>query len=154
MVIPFAFFNLCITVSDISSYKSSDTKSNASTNDIVSSRGPYDYLLQCYDDEIDESVPEFKSNKRTVCKSKASKTRPSNSKQVPSLQPGFTLPLSTIGSVVDNERKRKRNVRSDKSKELPNPPPKFPLRVPSFGSSVGYEGKGKKLLEVTSDKTI
>ncbi|GJR47258.1 hypothetical protein Tco_1315361 [Tanacetum coccineum] len=112
---------------------SSDTKSNASSNDIVSSRGPYDYLLQWYDDVFDESVPEFKFNERTVCKSKASKKRPSNSKHVPTIQPGFALPLSTVRSVADNERKGKRNVRSEKSKEFPNPPPGFPLRVPIVG---------------------
>ncbi|GKB01833.1 hypothetical protein Tco_0829877 [Tanacetum coccineum] len=112
-----------ITNFDTSSYTSSVTKSDTSSNDIVSSRGPYAYLLQWYDDGFDESVPEFKFNKRTVCKSKASKKRHSNSKQVPTLQPGFALPLSTVGSVADNERKGKRNVRSDKSKEFPNPPP-------------------------------
>ncbi|GJX12703.1 hypothetical protein Tco_0204461 [Tanacetum coccineum] len=106
-----------ITDSDISSYTSSDTKSDASSNDIVSSRGPYAYLLQWYDDGFDESVPEFKFNKRTVCKSKASNKRHYSSKQVPTLQPRFVLPLSTVGSVADNERKGKRNVRSDKSKE-------------------------------------
>ncbi|GJV36659.1 hypothetical protein Tco_1409136 [Tanacetum coccineum] len=130
-----------ITDSDTSSYISSDTKSDASSNDIVSSRGPYAYLLQLYVDGFDESVPEFKFNKRTFCKSKASKKRPSNSKQVPTLQPGFALPLSTVGSVADNERKWKRNIRSDKSKEFSNPPPGFPLRVPIVGSSVDYEGK-------------
>nr|GEY14980.1 hypothetical protein [Tanacetum cinerariifolium] len=107
---------------------SSDTKSKVSFNDIVSSRGPYAYLLQWYDDRFDESVPEFKFNKRIVSKSKASKKRPSNSKQVPTLQLGFALLLSTVGSVADNKRKEKRNVRSDKSKEFPNPPPGFPLR--------------------------
>ncbi|GJV41590.1 hypothetical protein Tco_1420030 [Tanacetum coccineum] len=137
-----------ITDSDTSSYTSSDTKSDASSNDIVSSRGPYAYLLQWYDDGFDESVPEFKFNKRTVCKSKASNKRHSNSKQVPTLQPGFALPLSTVGSVADNERKGKRNVRSDKSKEFPNPPPGFPLRVPIVGSSVDYEGKGKKIVGI------
>ncbi|GJS86191.1 hypothetical protein Tco_0752732 [Tanacetum coccineum] len=140
-----------ITDSDTSSYTSSDTKSDASSNDIVSSRGPYAYLLQWYDDGFDESVPEFKFNKRTVCKSKASKKRHSNSKQVPTLQPGFALPLSTIGSVADNERKGKRNVRSDKSKEFPNPPPEFPFRVPIVGSSVDYEGKGKKIVGIEND---
>ncbi|GKA60463.1 hypothetical protein Tco_0759870 [Tanacetum coccineum] len=95
-----------ITDSDTSSYTSSDTKSDTSSNDIVSSRGPYAYLLQWYD----ESVPEFKFNKRTVRKSKASKKRHSNSKQVPTLQPGFALHLSTVGSVSDNESKGKRNV--------------------------------------------
>nr|GEV00207.1 hypothetical protein [Tanacetum cinerariifolium] len=108
---------------------SSDTKSKVSFNDIVSSRGPYAYLLQWYDDRFDESVPEFKFNKRIVSKSKASKKRPSNSKQVPTLQLGFALLLSTVGSVADNKRKEKRNVRSDKSKEFPNPPPGFPLRI-------------------------
>ncbi|GKD69535.1 hypothetical protein Tco_1323625 [Tanacetum coccineum] len=97
-----------ITDSDTSSYTSFDTKSDASSNNIVSSRGPYAYLLQCYDDGFDESVLEFKFNKRTVCKSKASKKRPSNSKQVPTLQPGFALPLSTVESVADNERKGKK----------------------------------------------
>ncbi|GJZ81165.1 hypothetical protein Tco_0646159 [Tanacetum coccineum] len=143
-----------ITDSDTSSYTSSDTKLDAISNDIVSSRGPYAYLLQWYDDGFDESVPEFKFNKRTVCKSKASKKRPSNSKQVPTLQPGFALPLLTVGSVADNEMKGKRYVRSDKSKEFPNPPPGFPLTVPIVGSSGDYEGKGKKLLELTSDQTI
>ncbi|GKE43195.1 hypothetical protein Tco_1470479 [Tanacetum coccineum] len=133
-----------ITDSDTSSYTSSNTKSDASSNDIVFSRGPYAYLLQWYDDGFDENVPEFKFNKRTVCKSKASKK----------IQPGFTLHLSTVGSVTDNESKGKRNVRSDKSKEFPNPSPGFPLRVPIVGSSVDYEGKGKKLLELTSDQTI
>ncbi|GJZ93305.1 hypothetical protein Tco_0665370 [Tanacetum coccineum] len=135
-----------ITDSDTSSYTGSDTKSDASSNDIVSSRGLYAYLLQWYDDGFDESVPEFKFIKRTVCKSKASNKRHSNSKQVPTLRPGFALPLSTVGSVADNERKRKRNVRSDKSKEFPNPPPGFPLRVPIVGSSVDYEAKGKKIV--------
>nr|GEY63373.1 hypothetical protein [Tanacetum cinerariifolium] len=121
-----------------------DTKSDASSIDIVSSRGPYAYLLQWYDDGFDESVPEFKFNKRTVCKSKSSKKRPSNSKQVPTLQHGFALPLSTVESVADNERRGKRNIHSDKSKDFPNPPPGFPLRVPIVGSSVNYEGKGKK----------
>nr|GEX62561.1 hypothetical protein [Tanacetum cinerariifolium] len=69
---------------------------------------------------------------------------------VPTLQPGFALPLSTVGSVVDNERKGKRNVRSDKSKEFSNAPLGFPLRVPSVGSSMEYEGKGKKV--IGSDK--
>ncbi|GJZ99497.1 hypothetical protein Tco_0672048 [Tanacetum coccineum] len=137
-----------ITDSDTSSYTSSDIKSNASSNDIVSSRGPYAYLLQWYDDGFDESVPEFKFNKRTVCKSKASNKRPSNSKQVPTLQPGFALPLSAVGSVAENERKWKRNVRSDKSKEFPNPPPGFPLRVTIIGSSVDYEGKEKKIVGI------
>ncbi|GJS38743.1 hypothetical protein Tco_0563786 [Tanacetum coccineum] len=103
-------------------------------------------LTPRYDDGFDESVPEFKFNKITVCKSKASKKRPSNSKQVPTLQPGFALPLSTVGSVADNEGKGKRNVLSDKSKEFPNPPPRFSLRVPSVGSSMDYEGKGKKIV--------
>ncbi|GJR41287.1 hypothetical protein Tco_1216971 [Tanacetum coccineum] len=106
---------------------SSDTKSDASSNDIVSSRGPYAYLLQWYDDGFDKSAPEFKFNKRT---------------------PGFALPLSTVGSVADNERKGKRNVRSDKSKEFPNPPPGFPLKVPIVGSSVDYKGKGKKIVGI------
>ncbi|GJU37890.1 hypothetical protein Tco_1186244 [Tanacetum coccineum] len=103
---------------------SSDTKSDASSNDIVSSRGPY-----------------------AIC-CNASKKRPSNSKQVPTLQPGFVLPLSTVRSVADNERKGKRNVRSDKSKEFPNPPPGFPLKVPIVRSSVDYEGKGKKIVGI------
>ncbi|GKC37447.1 hypothetical protein Tco_1049831 [Tanacetum coccineum] len=140
-----------ITDSDTSSYTSSDTKSDASSNDIVSTRGPYAYLLQCYDDGFDESVLEFKFNKRTVCKSKASKKRPSNSKQVPTLQLGFALPLSTVGSVTDNERKEKRNVCSDKSKEFP---PGFPLRVPIMDLLWIMRAKGKKLLELTSDQTI
>ncbi|GJT97321.1 hypothetical protein Tco_1092839 [Tanacetum coccineum] len=137
-----------ITHSDTSSYTSFDTKSDASSNYIVSSRGPYAYLLQWYDDGFDKSVPEFKFNKRIVCKSKALKRRPFNSKHVPTLQPGFALPLSTVGSVADNERKGKRNVRSDKSKEFLNPPPGFPLRVPIVGSSVDYEGKGKKIVGI------
>ncbi|GJV90011.1 hypothetical protein Tco_1533949 [Tanacetum coccineum] len=87
---------------------SSDTKSDASSNDIVSSRGPYAYLLQWYDNGFDESVPGFKFNKRTICKSNSSKKRPSNSKQVPTLQPGFVLPLSTVGSVADNKGKGKK----------------------------------------------
>ncbi|GJV62722.1 hypothetical protein Tco_1473550 [Tanacetum coccineum] len=107
---------------------SSDAKSNTSSNDIVSSRGPYAYLLQWYDDGFDESVP--------------------------TIQPGFVLPLSIVGSVADNEKKGKRNVCSDKSKEFLNPPPGFLLRVPIVGSFVDYEGKGKKLLELTSDQTI
>ncbi|GKE82047.1 hypothetical protein Tco_1552047 [Tanacetum coccineum] len=114
-----------ITDSDTSSYTSSDTKSDASSNDIVSTRGTYAYLLQWYDDGFDEGVPEFKFNKRTVCKSKASKKRHSNSKQVPTLQFGFVLHLSTVGSVADNESKGKRSVRSDKSKEFPNHSPGF-----------------------------
>ncbi|GJR86869.1 hypothetical protein Tco_0210880 [Tanacetum coccineum] len=140
--------NLGITDSDTSSYTSSDTKSDASSNDIVSSRGPYAYLLQWYDNRFTESVTEFKFNKRTVCKSKASKKRPSNSKQVPTLQPEFALPLSTVGSVANNERKGKRNVRSDKSKDFPNPLSGFPLRVPIVGSFVDYEGKGKKIVGI------
>ncbi|GJW09013.1 hypothetical protein Tco_1571436, partial [Tanacetum coccineum] len=135
-----------ITDSDTSSYTSSDTssdtKSDTSSNDIVSSRGPYAYLLQWYDDGFDESIPEFKFNKRIVCKSKASKKRHSNSKQVLTLQPGFALHLSTVGS------KGKRNVRSDKSKEFPNSSPGFPLRVPIVGSFVDYEGKGKKIVGI------
>ncbi|GKD37155.1 hypothetical protein Tco_1257362 [Tanacetum coccineum] len=137
-----------ITDSGTSSYTSSDTKSDTSSNDIVSSRGLYAYLLQWYDDGFDESVPEFKFYKRTVCKSKASKKRHSNSKQVPTLHPGFALHLSTVGSVADNESKGKRNIRNDKSKEFSNPSPGFPLRVPIVGSSVDYEGKGKKIIGI------
>ncbi|GJX42032.1 hypothetical protein Tco_0257022 [Tanacetum coccineum] len=97
-----------ITDSDTSSYTGSDTKSDASFNDIVSSRGPYTYLLQWYDDGFDESVPEFKFNKRTVCKSKLQR------KDIPTLTGSTSSAwicvtfINKVGSVADNEWKGKR----------------------------------------------
>ncbi|GJR55516.1 hypothetical protein Tco_1406037 [Tanacetum coccineum] len=129
-------------------------KNDSGYNDIVSSKGPYKYLLQWYEDGSDPDVSEYKFNKRTAHKSKALKSRPSKSKDVRTPAPGFALRVPTVGSVADHDMKGKRNVQNDKSKEFLAPPPRFPLRVPTVGSSAKYEGKGKKLLEVTSDHLV
>ncbi|GJS17861.1 hypothetical protein Tco_0412333 [Tanacetum coccineum] len=84
--------------------------------------------------------------------SKASKSRPSKSKDVrtPALSPS----VPTVGSVAEHDMKGKRNVQNDKFKDFPAPPPRYPLRVPTIGSFAKFEGKGKKLMEVTSDHLV
>ncbi|GJS38080.1 hypothetical protein Tco_0536462 [Tanacetum coccineum] len=86
--------------------------------------------------------------------SKASKSRPSKSKDVRTPAPGFSPSVPTVGSVAEHDMKGKINVQNDKSKDFPAPPPGYPLRVPTIGSSAKFEGKGKKLMEVTSDHLV
>ncbi|GJY67404.1 hypothetical protein Tco_0469642 [Tanacetum coccineum] len=96
--------------SDTSSNTSSDTDSNVSSNDIASSKGPYKYLKKWYDDGSDLDVLEYKFNKRTTRKSKASKLRPLKSKDVQTPAHGFALRVPIVGSVADHDMKGKRNV--------------------------------------------
>lgn len=137
------FTHLAMTESDTNSYTSSDTKSDAASYDIVSSRGPYGYLLNWFDEVIDEADmgPEIKFNKRELCKSKSSKKRTVQAKEVPNYQ----VSLSTVGSVVSNKKKGKKKVRIDESEDFAklNPPPGFaPLEKESGSSS--HDVKGEK----------
>ncbi|GKD17405.1 hypothetical protein Tco_1206563, partial [Tanacetum coccineum] len=63
--------------------------------------------------------------------------------------PALSPSVPTVGSVVEHDMKRKRNVQNDMFKDFPAPPPRYPLRVPTIGSFAKFEGKGKKLMEVT-----
>ncbi|GKF00279.1 hypothetical protein Tco_0023629, partial [Tanacetum coccineum] len=84
----------------------SETSSYTSSNDIVSSKGPYKYLLKWYDDITEEEILEFKFSKSTTSKSKEVLT-PKNPPQP------FGVRKLTVGSVSDHERKWKRKLGSD-----------------------------------------
>ncbi|GJZ82512.1 hypothetical protein Tco_0647685 [Tanacetum coccineum] len=87
-------------------------------------------------DTSSDSSSDTDSNTRSHDISKASKSRPSKSKDVRTPAPGFSPSVPTVGSVAEHDMKGKRNVQNDKSKDFPAPPPGYPLRVRSSSFSI------------------